>query len=90
LCWVFFFFFDRPMVGTKGFRLARQVLYHLSHSASPSDGYFWDRVSWIIYPGWPWRRFFVCLFLYFGVCVCVVLGLELRTLCQAGALPLFF
>jgi hypothetical protein len=44
----FFFFFL-----IQGLTLARQVLYHLNHSASPSlIGYFWDRVSRAVCPGW--------------------------------------
>jgi hypothetical protein len=35
--------------------LARQVLYHLSHSSSPFYvGYFWDKVSGTVCPDWLW------------------------------------
>jgi hypothetical protein len=34
--------------------LARQALYHLSHSTSPCAGYFWNRVSQTVCPGWLW------------------------------------
>jgi hypothetical protein len=40
-------------VWSQSFMLSRQVLYHLSHSASPfSVGYFQDRISRTICPGW--------------------------------------
>jgi hypothetical protein len=42
----FFFFFDSTDIGTQGFALRRQVLYHLSHTSNPFHSvYFGDRVS---------------------------------------------
>jgi hypothetical protein len=36
------------------FALAKQALYHLNHTSSPfCCGYFGDRVSRNICPGWP-------------------------------------
>jgi hypothetical protein len=50
----FLFCFWWYWVWTQGRTLARQMLYYLSHSASPFlCGFFWDRVSWTICPGWP-------------------------------------
>jgi hypothetical protein len=47
------FFFGSTAVWIQGLTLARQVLYHLSHSSSLfSVGYFWDRFLWTISPGW--------------------------------------
>jgi hypothetical protein len=41
-----FFSFSHSGILTQGCKLARQALYHLSHSTSPfSVDYFWDRVS---------------------------------------------
>jgi hypothetical protein len=42
------------LFSTQGFMLAKQVLYHLSHTSSPFwSGYFRDGVSLTIFPGWP-------------------------------------
>jgi hypothetical protein len=47
-------FFGGTGVWTQGFRVAKQVLYSLSHVSSPScSGYFRDGVSWTFCPGWP-------------------------------------
>jgi hypothetical protein len=41
-------------LGAQGFILAKQVLYHLSHTSSPfCSGYFEDGVSGTICLGWP-------------------------------------
>jgi hypothetical protein len=46
------FFFGSTGAWTWGLGLARQVLYHLSHSASPfCVGYFWGRVSLYTWAG---------------------------------------
>jgi hypothetical protein len=38
----------------SGLCVAKQALYHLSHSSSPfCSGYFGDEISWTICPGWP-------------------------------------
>jgi hypothetical protein len=51
----FFFFFVKLAVlavETQSLKLARQVLWHLSHSASPSwSGYFQNRISFYIHAG---------------------------------------
>jgi hypothetical protein len=49
----FFFFFGGTEIWTQGFMLAKQALYHLSHTCSPfCCGYFGDRVSQTICLGW--------------------------------------
>jgi hypothetical protein len=54
LSFLFFFFSGGIRVWTQGLKLARQVLYNLSHTSSPfCVGYFQDRVSQTIYLGWP-------------------------------------
>jgi hypothetical protein len=50
-----FFFFWKTRVWTQGFSLAKQTLYHFSHTSSPfCSGYFGDGgVSQTICLGWP-------------------------------------
>jgi hypothetical protein len=59
-CSLIFFFCGGTRVPTQGFilakqGLAKQALYHLSHTSSPfCPGYFGDGVLRTTYPGWPW------------------------------------
>jgi hypothetical protein len=49
----FFFSLGETGVRTQGFALAKQALYHVSHTFSPfCSGYFGNVVSLTICPGW--------------------------------------
>jgi hypothetical protein len=38
----------------SGLSPTKQVLYHLSHTSSSfCFGYFWARILWTIFPGYP-------------------------------------
>jgi hypothetical protein len=55
----FIYLFDGSRVWTQGFALAKQVLYHLSHTSSQFySGYFTDGVSWFVgLEAWsPWSQ----------------------------------
>jgi hypothetical protein len=82
------FFFDGTRVWTQDFVLAKQVLYHLSHTSSPfCFGYFGDGVLWAICPGWPWTKTFLISASQVARIICVshgiwlVLFLSLEFLC---------
>jgi hypothetical protein len=57
VCLGFFLCVCGTGVWIQGFALAKQALYHLSHTSSPfCSGYFGDLVSWTICPGWLQTR----------------------------------